>query len=65
MPRDEIRTPLDLGRQTRQSLRGTDDGKTDAEILYAHAPFRCDSGIVVKIHKNMAAFVGLKGHRGQ
>lgn len=52
--------PLDLGRQIRQGLEDTDDGKKDAEILYAHAPFKCDSGIVVKIHKNMGAFVGLK-----
>jgi len=52
--------PLDLGRQIRQALEDTDDGKKDAEILYTHAPFKCDSGIVVKIHKNMAAFVGLR-----
>ena len=52
--------PLDLRRQIRQALEDTDDGTKDAEILYTHAPFKCDSGIVVKIHKNMAAFVGLK-----
>jgi hypothetical protein len=52
--------PLDLGRQIRQTMEDTDDGKKDAEILYDHAPFKCDSGIVVKIHKNMAAFVGTK-----
>jgi hypothetical protein len=52
--------PLDLGRQIRQAFEDTDDGTKDAEILYTHAPFKCDSGIVVKIHKNMAAFVGLR-----
>ena len=52
--------PLDLGREIRQRLQDTDDGSKDAEILYDHAPFKCDSGIVVKIHKNMAAFVGAK-----
>ena len=52
--------PLDLGRQIRQALQDTDDGRKDAQILYDHAPFKCDSGIVVKIHKNMAAFVGVK-----
>ncbi len=52
--------PLDLRRQIQQALEDTEDGKKDAEILYTHAPFKCDSGIVVKIHKNMAAFVGLR-----
>ena len=52
--------PLDLGRQIRQALEDTGDGRKDAEILYNHAPFKCDSGIIVKIHKNMAAFVGLR-----
>jgi hypothetical protein len=52
--------PLDIGRQIRQALQDTNDGRNDAKILYDHAPFKCDSGIVVKIHKNMAAFVGLK-----
>jgi hypothetical protein len=52
--------PLDLGRQFRQALEDTDDGTKDGEILYKHAPFKCDSGIVVKIRKNMAAFVGVR-----
>jgi hypothetical protein len=52
--------PLDLGRQIRQAYQDTGDGKKDGEILYDHAPFKCDSGIVVKIHRNMAAFVGVK-----
>ncbi|MGA8088126.1 MAG: hypothetical protein WCA10_12525 [Terracidiphilus sp.] len=52
--------PLDLRRQIQQTLEDTDDGKKDAEILYNHAPFKCDTGIVVKIHKNMAAFVGAR-----
>jgi hypothetical protein len=52
--------PLDLGRQIREALEDTEDGKKDAQILYRHAPFKCDSGIVVRIHKNMAAFVGLR-----
>ena len=52
--------PLDLRRQIQQALEDTEDGKKDARILYTHAPFKCDSGIVVKIHKNMAAFAGLR-----
>ncbi|HMG87330.1 MAG TPA: hypothetical protein VK574_16480 [Terracidiphilus sp.] len=52
--------PLDLGRQIRQAAEDNDDGNKDGEILYTHAPFKCDSGIVVKIHKNMEAFVGLR-----
>jgi hypothetical protein len=52
--------PLDLGRQIRQAAEDTDDGTKDGEILYNHAPFKCDSGIVVKIHKNMASFVGVQ-----
>jgi hypothetical protein len=52
--------PLDVGRQIRQALEDVSDGTKDADILYDHAPFKCDSGIVVKIHKNMAAFVGLR-----
>lgn len=52
--------PLDLGRQIRQAQEDTDDGTKDGEILYNHAPFKCDSGIVVTIHKNMAAFVGVR-----
>ena len=52
--------PLDLRRQIQQAMEDTGDGKKDAEILYDHAPFKCDSGIVVKIHKNMAAFVGVR-----
>jgi hypothetical protein len=52
--------PLDLGRQIRQALEDRDDGTKDGEILYDRAPFKCDSGIVVKVHKNMAAFVGVR-----
>jgi len=33
--------------------------RKNAEVLYTYAPFRCDRGIVVKINKSMAAFVGL------
>jgi hypothetical protein len=52
--------PLDQGRLIRQAMEDVMDGAKDADILYDHAPFKCDSGIVVKIHKNMAAFVGLR-----
>lgn len=51
--------PLDLRREFQRRLQDSEDGKKDGEILYAHAPFKCDSGIVVKVHKGMAAFVGL------
>ena len=52
--------PLDLRRQIQETARDADDGRKDAGILYDHAPFKCDSGIVLKIHKNMEAFVGTK-----
>ncbi len=52
--------PLDLRREFQERLQDTEDGKKDGEILYSHAPFKCDSGIVVKVHKNMAAFVDSK-----
>ena len=46
-------TPTRSGKTDPPSAGDTDDGKKDGEILYNHALFKCDSGIVVKIHKNM------------
>jgi hypothetical protein len=51
--------PLDLTGLTRQALIDAEDGRKDAEILYARVPFKCDSGIFHAIQKNMGVFVGV------